>query len=58
MKFTRRTAAFILVGTFLVPLSLGGCEMNCDCENDDIEDVVDEIGDEAEDTIAKIKEKK
>lgn len=58
MTLSRRRAGTIVIGTLLIPLSLGGCEMKCDCDGDDIEDVVDEIGDEAQDTIDKIREKK
>lgn len=38
---------------FAAPLSIGGCQMSCGADND-VKDVVDEIGDEVEDVAEKL----
>ena len=46
------------LGLFLAPLSMGGCEMECDCQDNDVKDAIDEVGDEVQETIDKAKDDK
>lgn len=48
----------LLLGAFLVPLSMGGCEMECDCSRNDVKEAIDEAGDEIEEIVDKAKDDK
>lgn len=56
MRFKPRYAAWFLIGGILVPLSLGGCNVDCDCDDNDVEDVVEDIGDEVRDTVKEVED--
>lgn len=54
-KFAPLTPRFlVLSGLFFVaPFAMGGCELECNADNS-VEEVVDEIGDEAEEVADKL----
>ncbi len=55
MNRMRWWTKYLVLGgmTLAGPLSMGGCELSCN--SNDVEDVVDEVGDEMEDVAEKLK---